>query len=222
MNGLSGKPSSKLSLALGAVSCVFRKELAPYEKYEVWTRVLSWDRKWLYIVSHFVKKGSKIEPEEYTLYPKQQDQSRRGSADTRRGPADSRRGSEDPRRGSVESIRPSQSSKEGPTTPNVPIAASALSKVVWKDGRKTIPPAELMAKADLLPERTPENAALLDAIERERVRGLAMADNLARLSELDQEFEDTAALGRHHDGIGLEGVVATLAQLGGISKYQLL
>ena len=34
-----------LGAALGAVSCSFRKEINPFERYEMWTRVLSWDRK---------------------------------------------------------------------------------------------------------------------------------------------------------------------------------
>ncbi|KAI1808836.1 capsule polysaccharide biosynthesis protein [Daldinia bambusicola] len=43
---------------LGAVQCSFKKELQPYQKYEMWSRVLSWDRKWLYIVTHFVEHGA--------------------------------------------------------------------------------------------------------------------------------------------------------------------
>ena len=38
---------SNFAVALGAVSCSFRRELKPYEKYELYTRVLSWDQKWL-------------------------------------------------------------------------------------------------------------------------------------------------------------------------------
>ncbi len=54
-----GKPArGKFGVALGAVHCSFKKELQPYQSYEMWTRVLSWDRKWLYIVTHFVEKGA--------------------------------------------------------------------------------------------------------------------------------------------------------------------
>ncbi|CAK7272108.1 hypothetical protein SEPCBS57363_004966 [Sporothrix epigloea] len=50
-----------LSVGLGAVFCSFRKEIAPFQPYEMWTRVLAWDRKWLYVVTHFVVKG-KVRP----------------------------------------------------------------------------------------------------------------------------------------------------------------
>ncbi|KAK6001446.1 hypothetical protein QM012_002777 [Aureobasidium pullulans] len=53
-------------VALGGVGCVFRKEIKPLEKFEVWTRLLSWDDKWIYIVSHIVKRGAK-KPSNYFL-----------------------------------------------------------------------------------------------------------------------------------------------------------
>ncbi|KAI1085195.1 capsule polysaccharide biosynthesis protein [Whalleya microplaca] len=48
----------KFSVMLGAVQCSFKKEIQPYQGYEMWSRVLSWDRKWMYIVTHFVQKGA--------------------------------------------------------------------------------------------------------------------------------------------------------------------
>ncbi|KAG9531859.1 4HBT like protein, partial [Aureobasidium melanogenum] len=53
-------------VALGGVGCVFRKEIPPLAKYEVWTRLLSWDEKWIYLVSHIVKRGAK-KPSNYFL-----------------------------------------------------------------------------------------------------------------------------------------------------------
>lgn len=53
-----GRTGGKLSLSLGATSCTFKREIKPYEEYETWSRVLSWDDKWLYICSHFVRKVS--------------------------------------------------------------------------------------------------------------------------------------------------------------------
>jgi hypothetical protein len=44
-------------LALGGVSCTFKREIKPYAKYEMWTRILTWDRKWFYLVTHVVKRG---------------------------------------------------------------------------------------------------------------------------------------------------------------------
>ncbi|KAJ6256537.1 hypothetical protein Dda_8399 [Drechslerella dactyloides] len=43
-----------LYVALGGVVSLFRREIKPYQRYEVWSRVLAWDDKWFWIVSHFV------------------------------------------------------------------------------------------------------------------------------------------------------------------------
>ncbi|KAH7228383.1 capsule polysaccharide biosynthesis protein [Fusarium solani] len=51
---------------VGAVQTNFKKELQAYQKYEIWTRVLSWDRKWFYIVSHFVEKGA-VKPRSWDI-----------------------------------------------------------------------------------------------------------------------------------------------------------
>lgn len=48
-----------LGAALGAVSCSFRKEINPFERYEMWTRVLSWDRKWVCLSSQKYPIGQK-------------------------------------------------------------------------------------------------------------------------------------------------------------------
>lgn len=53
-------------IILGGTSCSFRKEVAPYGSYEMWSRLLCWDKKWIYIVTNFVKKG-KIKPKGYVL-----------------------------------------------------------------------------------------------------------------------------------------------------------
>jgi hypothetical protein len=53
------KPAAgKFNVILGGVQCTFRKEIKPYARYDMWSRVLSWDRKWMYIVTHFVEKGA--------------------------------------------------------------------------------------------------------------------------------------------------------------------
>ncbi|KAI0537180.1 capsule polysaccharide biosynthesis protein [Xylaria digitata] len=46
------------NIILGGVQCSFKKELKPYQRYEMWSRILSWDRKWMYIVTHYMEKGS--------------------------------------------------------------------------------------------------------------------------------------------------------------------
>jgi hypothetical protein len=54
----NGRPvRGTVGIMLGSVFCSFRKELPPLRKYEMWSRILAWDRKWLYIVTHYVPAG---------------------------------------------------------------------------------------------------------------------------------------------------------------------
>ncbi|KAI8943528.1 hypothetical protein NX059_001524 [Plenodomus lindquistii] len=55
-------------VALGGISCLFKREILPYQKYEMWTRLLCWDKKWFYIVTHLVKPGV-AQPSSWTLQP---------------------------------------------------------------------------------------------------------------------------------------------------------
>lgn len=55
-------------IALGGICCNFKKEILPYTKYEMWTRLLCWDRKWFYLITHLVKPGVG-KPESWTLQP---------------------------------------------------------------------------------------------------------------------------------------------------------
>ncbi|GAD95384.1 conserved hypothetical protein [Paecilomyces variotii No. 5] len=79
---LSFRPTlNRAVMILSGVQCVFKREIKPYQPYEVWSRILSWDEKWLYIVSHFVernefrpsqfylqKRNSRISPRSKTLH----------------------------------------------------------------------------------------------------------------------------------------------------------
>jgi hypothetical protein len=58
----------RFNIVFGGVQCSFRREIRPGQSYEVWTRILAWDNKWLYLVSHIVKKGA-VKPRGYTLQP---------------------------------------------------------------------------------------------------------------------------------------------------------
>ncbi|KAH6642659.1 hypothetical protein C7974DRAFT_106856 [Boeremia exigua] len=55
-------------IALGGICCNFKKEILPYRKFEMWTRLLCWDRKWFYLITHLVKPGMG-KPESWTLQP---------------------------------------------------------------------------------------------------------------------------------------------------------
>lgn len=124
--GIIGGGNKTFGVALGAVCCSFRKEINPFEKYEMWTRVLSWDRKWVYIVTHFVRKDT-VKPRRFSMYPRQKNKN-----------------------GGTRTV----DNKEDA------IIASALSKVVFKKGRSTIPPEVMLQASGLLPPR-PADLALL-------------------------------------------------------------
>ncbi len=51
------------SIILGSVHTSFHKEIRPYERYEVRSRVLGWDQKWCVVGSFFIRpaKGGKAE-----------------------------------------------------------------------------------------------------------------------------------------------------------------
>ncbi|KAM0425554.1 hypothetical protein ACHAPT_009085 [Fusarium lateritium] len=55
----TGEPmKGPLGILLGSVQCSFHKEIGIYKRYELWSRVLCWDRKWLYILTHFLPAGT--------------------------------------------------------------------------------------------------------------------------------------------------------------------
>lgn len=47
---------------VATVKCVFKKELTLFQKYQIKSKVLAWDEKWLFILSKFViqKKGKEV------------------------------------------------------------------------------------------------------------------------------------------------------------------
>jgi hypothetical protein len=171
-------------MGLGAVFCSFRKEIGPLQGYEMWSRILSWDRKWLYIVTHFVVKG-KVRPTAW-------DGRRMGPTRNKVLKAD----------GSGEVVDFGKY-----------VIATAISKYVFKLGRFTVHPAYMMEASDLLPERpgegwkggetgtgTPEDlgemAELEDdgewdwkRVEVERRKGLQYAEHFAALDGTNSLFD---------------------------------
>lgn len=112
-----------LLIALGAVTCQFHREIPPYRRYEIWTRLLTWDRKWLYIVSHFVERGA-FKPTGYSLQP-----GRKGSR------------------------RVEHLTEEDRAKLKRKIFASSVAKYVVKKGRLTIPPELVLERSQMLPPR---------------------------------------------------------------------
>lgn len=46
-----------MNVILRSVYCSFRREIKPYQRYEVESRVLGWDEKWMYIGSWFLSRS---------------------------------------------------------------------------------------------------------------------------------------------------------------------
>ncbi len=118
-------------IGLGAVFCSFRREIGAVQGYEMWSRILAWDRKWLYIVTHFVVKG-KVRPTKW----------------------DGRRGG----RTRPKVVRADGKDGDAQEVPDWTkhVIATAISKYVFKLGRFTIHPAIMLEANGMLPERPGE------------------------------------------------------------------
>ncbi|MCJ1427312.1 hypothetical protein MMC29_005215, partial [Sticta canariensis] len=132
--GPDGVPAKggKLMVILGGTHCSFRREIKPFQAYEMWSRILAWDQKWIYVVTHFVKPGS-AKPQGYTSNPFQTPDKKNKIA-----------------------TDPTKTDPTGPPPLPLPqdrVLASAISKYVIKLGRLTIHPEVLLHASDLLPTK---------------------------------------------------------------------
>lgn len=178
-------------MALGAVSCSFKKEIKPYENYEIWTRVLSWDRKWIYLISHIVREGT-VRPTQWALQPWKDDAKlgRKSRKAVKKGNVVNQ--SPDGSR-----ICPDKASDQGVDFKRA-ILATSIAKYVMKKGRLTIPPEDVWEHCGLIPARNkPTSKGTLDQdesqwtwdrVEKERLRGLEIAEKFAALDDLHEEF----------------------------------
>jgi hypothetical protein len=131
-------------IMLGGVACSFKREIGIYEGYEMWSRLLCWDRKWFYVVTHFVKKGTVKpdgwivdDPNESSFLPKFLQKSK-----------------EVPKCAKIAEVLDENGNI--PLMPKVPssaIFASAISKYVMKLGRFTIHPEVALDLSGLLPPK---------------------------------------------------------------------
>lgn len=181
-------------IALGAVSCLFKKEIKPYAKYEMWTRVLCWDRKWFYLVTHLVRPGV-AKPANFSLQPWKKSRGDKGEKVDR------------------EKLKGA-------------IYATALAKYVIKEGRKTIAPEQALFDAEMVPAKpdgwvyngskkemngNADKEGVMpeaegeewnwDIIERERLRGLEIAEHFSAMDGLHDVFDggENGALGEFTD-----------------------
>ncbi|PKS08633.1 hypothetical protein jhhlp_005020 [Lomentospora prolificans] len=164
-----------MAMVLGSCSCVWRKEIKPYEQYELWSRVVSWDEKWVYVVTHFVEKG-RYAHREYVLQP---------------------------------SRKPSKKKKSEPKEPIKAVYASAISRYVVKNNRRTVPPEDAIRLCGLLPPRDPEDARgagspTFEEMDRIRQKNLPIVQLRQGWDAVHSLFEgdESAALGRYMDFMG--------------------
>lgn len=163
-------------LALAGVGFTFHRPIRPRQEYEICTRVLSWDEKWLHLISHFVDKGAC-------------------------GPAyfsDQQQPHHNPEMCSEE-LGDSQTVNYGADSQSA-VFATGIAKIVFKKGRKTIPPSEFLSDCGLLPQQggdathasnCREGAKLEDknltkireTIEKRRARGHRVAKHINGLDD---------------------------------------
>jgi hypothetical protein len=213
----------KYYVALGAVGCFFQREVPPLARFEIYTRILSWDRKWLYLVSHVVKKGA-IKPDSYVLQPWKKGK--------KRAAADAKKSDEE------EDLKKH-------------VYATSIARYVMKKGRLTVNPEIILERSRLLParpegvglpprsedsvvatpagENTPAGEKTVDSseqiaagvssklggdavvegegedgwtwgqMEAERLRGLKMASHFDQLSGIHDEIRAGEVLGQYSD-----------------------
>ncbi|KAL4789299.1 hypothetical protein BDV19DRAFT_395181 [Aspergillus venezuelensis] len=110
-----------LNIMLGGVSCAFTREIKPLQQFEIWSRVLAWDGKWLFVVSYFVRSGTSINSDSMEgLTGKGKDQKENK---TQQEPKD------------VHLANKNKASA---------ILASSLTRYVFKDGRVTVKPEDVL------------------------------------------------------------------------------
>jgi hypothetical protein len=186
--------SGVMTVMLGSTYTHFKREIPTGYPYEVWSRILTWDQKWLYIVTHFVRK-SKIVPKASVT----------DVINDRKADA-----------------KDAKSSKKAFKTPKIlsqsdvesSIFATSISKCVFKKGRMTVSPERVLAASGLLSSATSDRSAmdltgpqnsinlepkdlfqketttqysnneLGEEIEQERIKGMRFAYLLSELEDL--------------------------------------
>ncbi|KAH7555007.1 hypothetical protein BM1_07668 [Bipolaris maydis] len=192
--GATEGTSGRHIIALGGISCLFKREIPPYQKFEMWTRLLCWDRKWFYLVTHLVKPGV-AQPESWTLQPWKKSRSRSANVD-----AEKLKGAVYAtalakyviKRGRI-TVPPEQALIDSEMVP--------LKPEGWEYHGPTTP-EENEQNETSLPKVVQPDEWNWDVIEAERLRGLEIASKFAAMDGLHDFF----------DG-GKEGVLGEYAGL---------
>jgi hypothetical protein len=121
--------STHCNLIVSAIACTFHREIKPYQPYELWTRLASWDDKWIYMVTHFVD-NNKVRPRCYVMQ------------------ADASINSEQ-----TKNLAPHKKER------HKNVFASAVTRMVFKRGRLTVSPQRALEMCGLLSPLTAESPA---------------------------------------------------------------
>ena len=134
----------RIGIHLGGAACNFKKEIKPYQGFEIWSRVLAWDRKWIYTISHFVEKGS-VRPRGWTLQPWRKVNLPKKKRTAEKSGLNSA--------GDNKNLANGAAANVDAHPPARAIFASAIAKYVFKHGRLTIPPERILQNSNLLPPK---------------------------------------------------------------------
>ena len=196
-NNTKTEDQGRLAIILGGVSCTFRREIKPYQPFEIWSRILCWDRKWIYIISHFVERKA-VRPKEYVL----QSGRRQGWFGFLPSQSSGR---------TVLKAEPVSEASNGlislPMEPHgAAIYASALSRYVVKKGRLTIAPEQVFDRSGLLPPRpSPPQPPPSTAEQLSPSRASSPVPITAPTSPpaepLTDEYQDPATIADDHNGV---------------------
>ncbi|EEA21250.1 conserved hypothetical protein [Talaromyces marneffei ATCC 18224] len=127
-----------MTVMLGSTYRNFKREIQTGYPYEVWSRILTWDQKWLYIVTHFVRKD-KIVPKASVTEVINDRKPKSVNA--------SKKTFKTPRVLSQSDVEQS-------------VFATSISKCVFKKGRMTVSPERVLAASGLLSNAISDKSAI--------------------------------------------------------------
>ena len=187
-------------VALGAVSCFFQRQIDPLAPFEIYTRILSWDRKWIYMISHIVKKGA-IRPDSYVLQPWKR---------SKRRSAQAKQDEEDLTKHIYATSMSRYVFKKGRLTINPEIVLERSRLLPPRPEGVDLPPraeantSDEAAATSAGPSAAPDANSSdeewsWDAMEAERLRGLKLAAHFDALNDGHNELRAGDVLGKYSD-----------------------